>query len=1311
MKKRVISLLAILAMLCTMFVFAMPTTLAATEEDYASYPKYADHANYGADQKNWTIRDAADWLAMWDTAKAAAEGSVYFDGHTFHLTNDVDLSSTAWMVPMGNKNYFGGTINGHGFGLDNLKIHEQAGLSTTGETVTGLFYRLGNCTFIDFGVNSGIINRRNDNALSCTTTFGGLVDGYTPTFTRVWSGAHLYHNSSGMVSGLASSALGTYSNDITVNGYVFDGLLSVYNKHCFSMIGYQETDRSLSGDFTYTNIITDAQLYNNGKSQVVPKKDGATSYDADATFTPTNTVYVADGSASSRYSMIFASRSTAQIGSSTFENIYTVEYNNVRAYYGRVDGNNPVRTGDPTMMTESALEAAWKVNQNPSTKAEPVYFTLVNGKIRPTADASKMIVKVTLTGDREEVFYLNANETYALAKTFGKNDKQTFKIGDTELTELALGKSDVTIDVSIACDHANATYKAKENAHIKACADCGYNKEIPCSAQSYTIDAYGTEQLEAGKKATHSGTCQFCGGAFVLECDVTYVSSTEANKEAYWDYSSCVCGRANVEHKDSAKIMSGDTNGDSAVDLLDAVQMLRTMVQLGSVDKSRNADVDDNGVLNGSDVVLAIKIWFGNPQAKKIAGETEKRVNEGNLFNASDVIYANLTVNGELGDVEGYVVSDPIEVKEGEKLSFGPVRLSAPVIGYFFDAEGNPLQLIDHTNVKVEYTFDGGKALVSITAPEGAKSIRFQMAEEEAAQFYFRVNTAITGMDYEQRFDTTVENALKGRTLLTVGDSLCAAANDAYVGNDVIGYLKGWARRIRDTFGAKVTNSSKGGSSISIAAPIGEGESAGSSSLYIYNQLNQHSGSKNFDYILLEGGVNDHRLNERYNRGYSSSAVQTPLGTFKADSYNPADFDSEDTVAGGMERLIYTAIKEHGDTAAIGYIALYEMSTSTSGFENAEAFLNTTMAICEKWGIEYIDFYHNPPEGFDPNNTAHTSDHCHANTDGYDLMQPGINELCLRMRPVSQEIYNAVRETKGIEATANGAPLNSIEENPYKDSLKILAIGNSFSQDATQYLWSIADSYGVEDVFVGNMKIGGCPLDLVYEHITNNAAEFQFQTWTTENGGVYKATSNVSIETALKAEDWDIITIQQASDQNLVFDENGNEVDTYSKVDEILEYLQDKEPDAKILWHMTWAYPKESTKEAFAAYGNNQLTMYHSLLDRAQELTGKYEALEGVLPVGTAIQNLRDRLLPLGITEIAETGVGINRDGFHLNEGIGRYTAALTWYCYLTGSDPRAAMALPANAFGADVAKYRDEIAASVLEAIQNPYDYRTVTE
>lgn len=43
--------------------------------------------------------------------------------------------------------------------------------------------------------------------------------------------------------------------------------------------------------------------------------------------------------------------------------------------------------------------------------------------------------------------------------------------------------------------------------------------------------------------------------------------------------------------------------------------------------------------------------------------------------------------------------------------------------------------------------------------------------------------------------------------------------------------------------------------------------------------------------------------------------------------------------------------------------------------------------------------------------------------------------------------------------------------------MKILAIGNSFSQDATRYLQDIAASAG-ENLFVRNLYIGGCSLEM-----------------------------------------------------------------------------------------------------------------------------------------------------------------------------------------------------------------------------------------
>ena len=44
--------------------------------------------------------------------------------------------------------------------------------------------------------------------------------------------------------------------------------------------------------------------------------------------------------------------------------------------------------------------------------------------------------------------------------------------------------------------------------------------------------------------------------------------------------------------------------------------------------------------------------------------------------------------------------------------------------------------------------------------------------------------------------------------------------------------------------------------------------------------------------------------------------------------------------------------------------------------------------------------------------------------------------------------------------------------------LKILTIGNSFSDDTMQYLYKVAKSAGVEKIKLGNLYIGGCSLDL-----------------------------------------------------------------------------------------------------------------------------------------------------------------------------------------------------------------------------------------
>ena len=68
---------------------------------------------------------------------------------------------------------------------------------------------------------------------------------------------------------------------------------------------------------------------------------------------------------------------------------------------------------------------------------------------------------------------------------------------------------------------------------------------------------------------------------------------------------------------------------------------------------------------------------------------------------------------------------------------------------------------------------------------------------------------------------------------------------------------------------------------------------------------------------------------------------------------------------------------------------------------------------------------------------------------------------------------------------ANGCHANN-------DTIKVLAIGNSFSQDAVeQYLHELGEAEGIT-MIIGNMFIGGCSLERHVQNIRNNAPAYAY---------------------------------------------------------------------------------------------------------------------------------------------------------------------------------------------------------------------------
>ena len=257
-------------------------------------------------------------------------------------------------------------------------------------------------------------------------------------------------------------------------------------------------------------------------------------------------------------------------------------------------------------------------------------------------------------------------------------------------------------------------------------------------------------------------------------------------------------------------------------------------------------------------------------------------------------------------------------------------------------------------------------------------------------------------------------------------------------------------------------------------------------------------------------------------------------------------------------------------------------------------------------------------------------------------------------------------------------------------SLKILAIGNSFSVDAMKnHLYDLLKSADYDQVILGNLYIGGCSLDTHWNNISGNLSAYQYQK--NDDNGEWVYTENATALSALQDETWDIITVQQASPDS----GRGN---TYGNLQNIVNWVNANKTNsnAKVLWHMTWAYQQNSDHEGFANYGNDQMTMYNAIVNAVQNNVLTVNGINGVIPSGTAIQNLRTSGL----------GDTLTADGYHLKDTYGDYTAALTWFRAITGESLDLVTYWPDS-----VKDYQADIMQAAARAVYAPYEVSDLSE
>ncbi|MBI5835209.1 MAG: DUF4886 domain-containing protein [Armatimonadetes bacterium] len=181
----------------------------------------------------------------------------------------------------------------------------------------------------------------------------------------------------------------------------------------------------------------------------------------------------------------------------------------------------------------------------------------------------------------------------------------------------------------------------------------------------------------------------------------------------------------------------------------------------------------------------------------------------------------------------------------------------------------------------------------------------------------------------------------------------------------------------------------------------------------------------------------------------------------------------------------------------------------------------------------------------------------------------------------------------------------AVAAQPAPKVVRLLAVGNSFSQNATTYLPSLVKAAG-HQLILHQCAIGGGTLAQHWDKVTQLAAD------PTDKRGRYS--SGKTLQEELSAEKWDVVTIQQASIKS-------HDANTYRPfAGQLAGFIKQYAPSATLWLHQTWAYrcddPRFRPAKPAAGEPPSQEAMY-------RQLTSAYETIAkelgvGLLPVGDA---------------------------------------------------------------------------------------------
>ena len=292
--------------------------------------------------------------------------------------------------------------------------------------------------------------------------------------------------------------------------------------------------------------------------------------------------------------------------------------------------------------------------------------------------------------------------------------------------------------------------------------------------------------------------------------------------------------------------------------------------------------------------------------------------------------------------------------------------------------------------------------------------------------------------------------------------------------------------------------------------------------------------------------------------------------------------------------------------------------------------------------------------------------------DGYytseeiDTLLRQMSEDISRLQASVEELEKRIAETSGTVSKMYNPPVNF-----HKADLKVLDIGNSYTQDAQTYLPQIIKASGIDNDFSlyrafrpsASFKTWvDCWNDSDNE---NYSVDFCAGTALDGISGSGRASDGALFRKTLQSVKWDIILIHQVStysnDYSLWEGDGAG-----GCLQELIRIIRVTNPQATIGYLMTHSY----RGTYWANSEGSSYQRWRNIADATKQLKLEYD-IDFIIPYGTAVQNLRASSL--------NDSYEFSEDGTHMGAGLGDYVAGCCYFESLLA--PRYGVSIFGNTF------------------------------